>query len=119
MGIAPAYIIQRFFFRLADFFHHWYVHGLRRIALICIDTLANFDKTFALKITLRYFFHPLYKDYTIVGRILGVVFRSGRVLIASALYAVVGLAFLIVAAVWVLIPPFLLIYAISSFIIGE
>ena len=116
MSFAPAYIIQRFFFRLTDFFHHWYFHGLRRIGNAFIGFLGQLDETFALKVTLRYFFQPLYKDYTIVGRILGIVFRSGRILIAMVLYFLLALIFLVVVAFWAILPVALLLYAIGDFL---
>ena len=111
MDFALVYILHRFLYRLWDFFHHWYVHGSRNIFHYFINFLENIDRTFALRVTLRYFFQPLYKDYTIVGRILGIIFRSGRVLIAFAFYLVIAAIFAIVYFAWLILPPALLIYA--------
>ena len=49
-------------------------------------TLTAADQSFAVAITLRHFFEPLYKDYSIVGRVLGIVFRSARVVIGGVCY---------------------------------
>ena len=112
MNFAIVYILHRFFYRLADFFHHWYFHGSRNIFHYFISLLERLDQVFALKVTLRYFFQPLYKDYTIVGRILGLIFRPGRVLIAVIFYLFVAAVFAVVYFAWLIFPPAILIYAI-------
>ena len=86
MNFALVYIINRFFYRVFDFFHHWYVRASRTIAHTFISFLEWLDETFALKITLQHFFEPLYKDYSILGRILGVIFRTGRIILATLVY---------------------------------
>ena len=86
---ALGYLLHRFFYRIFDFFRHWYVDGSRVIAHTFISTLERIDRSLAVKITLQHFFEPLYKDYSIIGRILGVFFRSIRILIGGVAYAVI------------------------------
>lgn len=116
MDFAPVYLIQRFLYRILDFFHHWYVDGSRLIGHKFISTLEDADRTFALKITLRYFFQPLYKDYTVIGRILGFFFRTARILLGAALYFVIIILFLIFYLAWVLLPATILFYAIKAYL---
>ena len=111
MNFAVVYIINRFFYRLIDFFHNWYVHGSKFLIHRFVSVLEEIDRTVAIKVTLRYFFQPLYKDYTIVGRILGIVFRSGRLLVGGLIYLVLILFFVVIYAVWIILPPAVLIYA--------
>lgn len=111
MQFSLIYVIHRFLYRLVDFFHNWYVHGSRNFTHWFVSTLESVDRTVALKVTLRHFFEPLYKDYTIVGRILGIVFRSGRVLIGFVVYAVLTVVFLFIYAAWLTLPPAVLYYA--------
>jgi len=111
MDFAPIYLIQRLFYRLIDFFHHWYVDGSRVIAHRFISTLEVADQSFAVKITLRYFFQPLYRDYTIIGRVLGIIFRSGRILIGLAVYLVIAALFLLFYFAWLAVPAVILFYA--------
>jgi hypothetical protein len=110
MDFAPIYLIQRFFYRLFDFFHHWYVDGSRAFGRTFITTLAEIDRVLALKITIRYFFQPLYKDYTVIGRILGIIFRTGRILIGIVIYPIITAIFLTAYLAWILIPAVVLIY---------
>ena len=114
MDFAFVYIIQQFFYRFLDFFYHWYVDGSRFIAHKFISALAEMDKTFAVGITLRHFFEPLYKDYSIVGRILGIVFRSGRVLMGGVIYLIFAIVCFFLYLTWVAVPAILIIYAIRG-----
>lgn len=107
MNFAPGYLVGRLFYRIFDFFHHWYVDGSRAYAHWVVNFFEQMEQTFALKVTIQYFFHPLYKDYTIVGRILGIIFRTGRIVVASILYLFFAAAFSALYLLWILIPIFL------------
>ena len=111
MDFAPVYLLQRFLYRVVDFFHHWYVDGSRAIAHRFIGALEAADRSLALKITIRYFFQPLYKDYTVIGRILGIIFRTGRILIGAVVYLVVIALFALCYVAWVALPVIILAYA--------
>ena len=104
MNFALVYLIQRALYRIGDFFHHWYVHGSRRFAHTFVSLLESLDETFAVKITLTHFFEPLYGDYSFMGRLLGPVFRIGRVSIGAAVYLVLTALFLCAYLVWLLVP---------------
>jgi len=110
MDFALFYVVQRFFYRMFDFFHHWYVDGSRVIGHEFINTLESADETLALRITLRHFFEPLYKDYSVIGRILGVVFRTGRVIIGVFVYLFISVLFAAAYLVWIAIPALILFY---------
>lgn len=115
MAFAPLYILNRFVFRLTDFFHHWYIDGSRRYAHAFISFLSGLDRVFALRITARLFWHPLYGDYSIIGRIVGVVFRTLRIIIALGLYAAMSLAALALYLIWLAIPFIPLVLAYQTF----
>jgi hypothetical protein len=114
MDFSVVYLGRRFFYRLLDFFHHWYVDGSRAIGRRFMVTLTKADQSFAVAITLRHFFEPLYKDYSIVGRILGIFFRSVRVLIGGACYLLLALGFAVVYLIWLAIPAIILFYAAKN-----
>jgi hypothetical protein len=115
MNFVLTYIIDRFFYRFLLFFYHWYINGFSAIADNFMKTLKDMDKTFAVAITLRYFFEPLYKDYSIVGRILGIIFRSGRVLIGFVVYFFTAMLFLCIYIIWALIPIILIYHGIKGY----
>ncbi len=114
MNFAIVYLIHRVLYRIGDFFHHWYVDGSRNFAHAFISLLENLDRAFAVKINFRFLFQPLYKDYTVVGRILGPIFRSGRILIGVVVYAFLSVIFLAIYLAWLLLPPAIIIYAAAT-----
>jgi hypothetical protein len=115
MDFAPVYLIERFFYRIFEFFHHWYVDGSRAIARRFMTALTSADRALALKITLRHFFEPLYKDYSAIGRILGVIFRTGRILIGAIVYLFLLAVFLLIYLIWIAIPFLILYYAAKTY----
>jgi len=114
MDFSIVYLARRFAYRFVDFFHHWYVDGSRAIGRQLMTTLTAADQSFAVAITLRHFFEPLYKDYSIVGRIIGIVFRFMRVIFGGICYAFVAAGFAIAYLIWLLIPAVIIFYAAKS-----
>lgn len=111
MDFALVYLLRRAVYRFGNFFHHWYVHGTRNLLHCFISVLEKVDRAVAIRVTIRYFFQPLYKDYTVLGSILGIFFRSGRISIGLLAYALLAAAFLLVYLGWILLPPAFLFYA--------
>jgi len=117
MSFAPLYLVNRFFFRIADFFHHWYIDGSRNILQRCVALFGRMDQTFAVRITLRYFWKPLYGDYTIMGHILGFFFRCGRVLIGGLVYIFSGILMLGAYLAWLALPFLILCMAYRAYLL--
>lgn len=118
MNFSLVYLVNRFFYRLFDFFHHWYVDGSRMFGRKFIGALTSLDKTFAVKVTLEHFFEPLYKDYSIIGRIMGVIGRTIRAFIGLVIYLIVSAIAVVLYLVWLVIPlavPFAIITGRSIF----
>lgn len=115
MDFSFVYLASRFFFRARDFFHHWYVDASRLFFAKFLSLLGDIDKTIALRETLRHFTEPLYKDYSIVGRILGVIFRSGRVVMGVIFYPILGIIFFLCYGAWLSIPALIFLYAAGIF----
>ncbi len=115
MDFSVTYLLVRFVYRIYAFFHHWYIDGSAAFGRRLMASLAAADRLFALRVTIRHFFEPLYKDYTIVGRILGVIFRTGRLAIgAIADFAIAG-CFILAYALWLAVPFLTLYYAAKTF----
>lgn len=103
-----VYLFERFFFRAFEFIRQWYVGSAVAITHVLFRQLKSLDRFFALKITLLHFFHPLFGDRSILGRVLGIIFRSVRVFLASIVYLVLFLFALGAYLLWVAIPLFAL-----------
>lgn len=104
---AATYIILRLAHRFVEFFRHWYVRSFMLWTHGILNFLENLDRTFAVKITLRHFGEPLYQDRSIVGYILGFVFRSTRIVIGGLLYGLIILVATLLYLVWCAILPYL------------
>ncbi|MCX6788343.1 MAG: hypothetical protein WCO21_02875 [bacterium] len=108
MDFALTYVIWRFFYRIGDFLRHWYVRSPHMYMEFVIGILRRMDNTLAWRITLKYIFKPLYGDYSLIGHILGFIFRFSRLLIGGVVYlfvfALAALAYLL----WLLIPLYIL-----------
>lgn len=114
MDFSLVYLANRFIYRVGDFFHHWYMDGSRAIGRKFLTVLSDLDRTFALRVTLKHFFQPLYKDYSAMGRILGIIFRTGRVIVAAVIYLVVILIGALIYIAWLAVPVIILFYAIHG-----
>jgi hypothetical protein len=114
MDFAIVYLARRLLYRFLDFFHHWYVDGSRAIGRRFMATMTSVDSSLAVAITIRHFFEPLYKDYSIIGRILGIVFRTFRVLIGGVFYIIIALCFAIIYVIWIAVPAVILFYVAKN-----
>ena len=76
-----------------------------------METMRSVDQSLAVAITMRHFFEPLYKDYSIVGRIMGIIFRTIRVFLGGIFYIFLAISFAIIYVAWVAIPIIIIYYA--------
>lgn len=103
-SMALVYLIRRFFFRIVEFLRHWYVKSFKIYSNFVFDQLQKMDRTLAWRVNVRYLFQPLYKDYSIIGYVLGFILRISRLLGISAIYLVIFLFVIAVYVVWLMIP---------------
>lgn len=108
---ALSYLIQLTLARVLGFFRHWYVNGSRFWWRRYLRAAQRIEDALAARTMLHLLFRPLYGDYSIVGRILGPIFRSGRLAIGLVVHTALMLASLALWLVWVAIPPLLIVYA--------
>jgi len=103
-GFSLFYLIRQFFFRIFNFFHHWYIDSFVFIWHKMLGVLEKLDQVFAVKITMRHWLEPLYQDKTIIGYILGFIFRTLRVFFGGFFYILIFIIALGVYLIWILIP---------------
>ncbi len=102
------YLLWLFFYRLFEFFRHWYVKSFFIYSDKILNLFSYLDKFFALKVTLRHFFQPLFQDYSLIGYLFGFIFRSLRILISLFVYLLVFLLALFIYLFWLAIPIYLI-----------
>lgn len=96
---SVTYLVQYFFDRITAFFRHWYVGSFFVFSHHYFSALAEFDRILAWQVTLKNIFQPLYKDFSIIGYVLGFVFRLGRLAVGGFIYLCL---FVIAAALFVI-----------------
>lgn len=112
--VAASYLVQRAVFRVVEFFRHWYVGGTEAFIRRFTAAVRSVEAIVAVQVTLRFFFQPLFRDYTVVGRIIGPIFRLGRLAIGVVVYAVLFAMFFAAYVVWIAFPALLIVYALRS-----
>ncbi len=108
LDVSLLYIVTHLGRRIADFFRHWYVDGFFRSVDWTLSILERLDKKFAIRITAKNWFQPLFQDYTIIGYIWGFIFRTIRIFFGLGVY----LAFVLFASAlfagWAILPLFIM-----------
>ncbi len=109
MASALVYLGNRFFYRIGEFVRHWYKDGFYFFFRRLIDLLERLDRYFALRVTFRYLFQPLYQNYTFVGYVLGFIFRGVRLAAGGFVYLCVILVWAGLYLGWAAIPIFIIV----------
>jgi len=91
----------------------WFVLKPKAILNLLVEIIKDLDKNFAVAINLKLILKPLYKDYSLIGRIIGPIFRFFRVFVGGIIYLLIALVFLLVILVWILILPFIIYQALN------
>ena len=111
-GVASlTYLIRIAFVRFFGFFVHWYRDGLHAWLYAYRQASSSLEEMVASRLMIHLLFRPLYGDYSIVGRIIGPIFRFGRLVIGVIGHILLVAFFGLIIVVWLLIPPLLITYA--------
>jgi len=105
-SISLVYILTHLGLRIFDFFRHWYWHGFLKSANWFFNILERLDRYFAVRISIRFLFKPLYQDYSWIGYMWGFVFRAIRIVAGFIFYIVLMAIALAMFLVWAAIPLF-------------
>jgi hypothetical protein len=95
----------------------WYSVGLPRLMQRIRVLINGFEAQLAIKATLTHLSEPLFQDYTLAGRIIGSLFRLGRIALGCILYLVIGLFGGLAIILWSL-APFLPAVATLGYFVG-
>ena len=108
------YVIKTIFKEIGLFFKHWYVDGFLFIYRYFIHIIKILDREWALFVTIKYLFKPLYQDYSFAGYFIGVGFRILRSFVAALIYLFVTLAFLFIYLAWCSVLPILVLKTLNK-----
>ena|SRR3989344_5796052 len=112
--ISLFYLLNHLAKRVLDFFRHWYADGFIRASDWTLSGLEQLDRRFAVRITVKNWFQPLYQDFTVIGYIWGFIFRTIRILVGLSVYSVFILSAIALFALWSAMPLFVIYKIIIS-----
>jgi len=104
-----GYFFLNLYLQIVFFIRRWYLDSFYFWHQIGFNLIRTLDRYFALKITIRHWFKPLYQDYTTLGYILGFIFRTGRIISAGLIYFLFILLISATYLFWIFIPIFLIL----------
>lgn len=104
--IFLKYLFGQLFFRFFEFFRRWYIGGGKFAWRATIGKIQSLDRSLALRVTIIYFFRPLFGDESFAGRILGFFFRILRIFFALFLYICILVCATFLFILWALFPIF-------------
>lgn len=109
------YFVRLFFVRIGDFLRHWYISSFYLLADWTIKFLEWLDRSLALKVTARYWLHPLYQERNILGYLIGFVVRTIRIVFAVIVYSFVIVFAAVVYLAWAAVPLWLVYKTLEAY----
>jgi hypothetical protein len=99
----------RIFKGISGFLSFWYVRGSQDFWHREVNMIKGVGRDIGVLINLKLIFQPIYGDYSLIGKLIGPIFRLCRVFFGILL--AIFLSFLIIAcyALWLLLPPVALV----------
>ncbi len=97
-------VLSSIFQSIVNFFVRWYGIQSQFFWSKVFEFFSQLDRTFGIVVNGRLLFHPLYGDYSPVGRIIGPIFRLGRIVLGAMTYAVLFALAFTAWLVWLAIP---------------
>ena len=104
MSFSLIYLAHRLLYSIWSFVYNWYVGSLYVIGHGVSSSAAAVQRSFAVTITLKNLFQPLYQDATILGHILGFIFRFLRLIMGGLVLLAVYAFGLVVYLLWAVVP---------------
>jgi len=105
-----------FLYSVQDFLRWWYIkmpiwhlRQLNRLSTVVDDYLS-------LSILMKTFFIPWHRDYSLMGFLFGIVMRLLYIPMATAIYLLIVISYLLVILIWIILPIATVTFIISSLI---
>lgn len=115
MGQVFNYLVFRSVVNIREFLWHWYVGSFLKISHHTLNILESLDRDFAVMVNLRNLRKPMYQDSSILGHILGFIFRVARISSGFLVYAFVIAIIGVFYIAWLALPPFFLYQAFINY----
>lgn len=94
---------------ITDFLFFWYVQGSKDFWRREINMVKGVERDIGILINLKLIFQPIYSDYSLIGKLIGPIFRLGRVLLGCLFVVFLSGLIIVCYALWLLLPPVALV----------
>lgn len=95
----------KFFKGINQFFYFWYVRSSKDFWHREIGFLKQIERDIGVMINLKLITQPIFGDYTYAGRVIGPIFRLGRVLIGTIIMLASIFVVILIYIIWMILPP--------------
>ena len=110
----PVSLPQRIAKGIFDFFYFWYVTSSGDFWRREIVFIRQVERDIGIMINLKLITQPIFGDYTAMGKVIGPVFRLGRVLFGCAVVAFSALTIVALYIFWLLLPIVALLMVLEN-----
>jgi hypothetical protein len=90
---------------IKQFFWFWYVQSSRDFWRKEISFIKGIERDIGVMINLKLLFQPIFGDYSYMGRVVGPIFRLGRVLVGFIIIAISIFVVILIYLIWIILPP--------------
>jgi len=106
----------KFFKGINQFFYFWYVQSSRDFWHKEIGFIKGVESDIGMMINLKLIFQPIFGDYTYAGRIIGPIFRLGRVLVGVLFVGASIFVVILIYLIWIILPPLAFLMVILNLV---
>ena len=99
-----------------QFFYFWYLTSSKNFWHREVGFLKQIERDIGVIINLKLIFQPIFGDYTYAGRVIGPIFRLGRVLIGTAIMLVSIFVVILLYIIWIILPPLAFLMVVLNLI---
>ncbi|MFA6897189.1 MAG: hypothetical protein WCQ96_02810 [Patescibacteria group bacterium] len=104
-ALSPFQILKG----IAGFLFFWYVQGSKDFWRREINMVKGVERDIGILINLKLILQPIYGDYSLIGKLIGPIFRLGRVLLGCLFVILLSGLIVVCYALWLLLPPVALV----------
>ena len=88
-----------------QFFYFWYIQSSKDFWHREILFIKGVERDIGVMINLKLITQPIFGDYTYAGRVIGPIFRLGRVLVGTMIMVVSIFVVILIYLIWIILPP--------------
>ena len=90
---------------IINFFYFWYVRSSKDFWNREVSFVREIERDIGVMINLKLITQPIFGDYSYMGRLIGPIFRLGRVLVGTMIVATSIFIVILIYLTWIILPP--------------